>query len=389
MEQIVYKDRRGTNSVKWDILEEKYGDPDLVSLWVADMDFQVPECVRQSLREYIEQGTFGYYKPSEGYLEAFIQWEKTCHEYDVQKEWLRFAPGVVPALNWLVQILTEPGDGVAVMTPVYYPFMGAVQNNGRTLVDCPLRCENGIYTMDLEKFEQLAAAGKMKLFILCSPHNPVGRVWTKEELTRLMAICEKYQIMVLADEIHQDIVTGDKKKTTAATVSAYAHNIVTVTAASKTFNLAALQNSLVMIPDEEIRVKWDRFTEQIRVTDGNAMGYIAVQSAYENGRPWLDQVLDIIRGNFVYMRDTLQEALPEIVIAPLEGTYLMWIDLGAYVSPHQMEEVVQKKARMAVDFGDWFGGEHYATCIRVNLATSRENIEKAARQLIEAVKEQQ
>ena len=390
MEEIIYRERKGTDCVKWDVLQEKYGQDDLIALWVADMDFQVPACVQQSLRDYVESGVYGYYKVPDRYYEAFMTWEKQYHGYEVQREWIRFAPGVVPAINWLVQVMTEPGDGIGVMTPVYYPFMNAVNDNGRKLINCPLKKVEGTYTMDLDRFEQLAAAGEMKLFILCSPHNPVGRVWTREELQGLLTICDKYGIFVLADEIHQDIIVGDREQIAAATVAPRPENLVTMTAATKTFNLAGVQNSFVIIPSEEVRKRWDALTQPMHIDNGNAFGYIAVASAYAGGRQWLDQVLSIIRGNYEYMRDTLQAQLPLVQVHPLEGTYLSWVDLSAYVKPENMEEVVQRRARLAVDYGDWFGGEaygaDYAGFIRVNLATRRENVEQAVRQLVEAIR---
>lgn len=406
MEQIIYRERKNTDCVKWDVLQDMYGQDDLLALWVADMDFQVPACVQQSLRDYVDAGVFGYYKVPDRYHEAFMAWEKQYHGYEVQKEWIRFAPGVVPAINWLVQVMTEPGDGIGVMTPVYYPFMNAVNDNGRKLVNCPLKkvtvedidsdssqyegLTEGTYTMDLEKFEILAAAGEMKLFILCSPHNPVGRVWTRQELRGLLTICDTYGVFVLADEIHQDIIAGDRVQIAAATVAPNTDRLVTMTAATKTFNLAGVQNSFVIIPSEEVRARWDALTEPMHINNGNAFGYIAVASAYAGGRQWLDQVLQIIRSNFEYMRDTLKVQLPLIQVHPLEGTYLSWVDLSAYVRPEDMKTIVQEKARLAVDYGDWFGGEaygaQYAGCIRLNLATSRENIEEAVDRLVGAIK---
>ena len=389
MEQIIYRDRKNTDCIKWDVLKDKFGQDDLMALWVADMDFQVPACVQQSLRDYVESGVYGYYKVPDRYHEAFIQWEKTYHGYEVQKEWIRFAPGVVPAINWLVNVMTQPGDGIGVMTPVYYPFMTAVNDNGRKLINCPLKKVDGGYTMDLERFEKLAAAGEMKLFILCSPHNPVGRVWTREELVGLLTICDKYDIFVLADEIHQDIIVGDREQIPAATVAPNTNRLVTMTAATKTFNLAGVQNSFVIIPSEEVRKRWDALVEPLHINNGNAFGYVAVASAYAGGRQWLDQVIAIIRGNFEYLRDTLGEKLPQVQVYPLEGTYLCWVDLADYVKTEDMEEVVQRKARLAVDYGDWFGGEaygaEYATHIRINLATSYENIVQAVAQLVGAI----
>jgi len=208
-------------------------------------------------------------------------------------------------------------------------------------------------------------------------------------LVGLLTICDKYDIFVLADEIHQDIIVGDREQIPAATVAANTDRLVTMTAATKTFNLAGVQNSFVIIPSEEVRKRWDAFVEPLHINSGNAFGYVAVAGAYAGGRQWLDGVLQIIRGNFVYLRDTLGEKLPQVQVYPLEGTYLCWVDLAAYVKAEEMEEVVQRQARLAVDYGDWFGGEtygaDYATHIRINLATSRENIVQAVEQLVSVI----
>lgn len=383
-EEIIYRNRKGTDCNKWDALKERFGAEDLMPLWVADMDFEAPACVREALAACAADGLYGYYKVPESYYEAFMSWEKKYHGYETQRQWLRYSPGVVPAINWLVQILTEPGDGIGVMTPVYYPFMNAVKDNGRTLVDCPLKEDNGRYTMDLERFRELA--GQMKLFILCSPHNPVGRVWSYEELKELLDCCKENGIFVLADEIHHDLIAGDKEHVAAATVGDYSHMLVTMTAASKTFNLAAMKNSTVIIPDETVRKKWDAFTGRLHVGDGGMMGYVAVRAAYEGGREWLDGVLSIIKDNASCLREALAAELPEAVMSPLEGTYLAWVNLAAYVKPEDMKLVVQDMAGLAVDFGEWFGGSAYAPFIRVNLATSTENVKLAAERLCAAVK---
>lgn len=385
MSQVIYKDRPGTDCNKWDGCEEKFGDKNLLPLWVADMDFEAPSCVKEALRKYVDFGVFGYYRVPDSYYEAFINWEKTYHDYKVEKEWIRFAPGVVPAFNWLLHILTKEQDGVILMPPVYYPMREAVVNNHRTLVESPLKRTETGYVMDCEDFEKKIVDNDVKLFILCSPHNPVGRVWTKEELTCVLDICKKHHVYVLADEIHQDIIMEGYKKVTAAAAGDYDEILVTLTAATKTFNLAGCQNSIVIIQDEKLRTLYDDYMVRLRIKGGNAFGYIAVQSAYEGGREWLEKVLEIIEGNYRYMKEILQEKLPEAWVSELEGTYLMWIDLGAYVKPEDMEEMMQKQCALAVDYGAWFGDDGYETFIRVNLATRRENIELAAKRLLEAL----
>ena len=385
MSQVIYKDRLGTVCNKWDGCEEKFGDEHLLPLWVADMDFEAPSCVKQALKEYVDFGVFGYYQIPNRYYEAFINWEKTYHDYDVKKEWIRFAPGVVPAFNWLIHILTNERDGVLITPPVYYPFKDAVVNNNRTLVESPLMRLEDHYELDYEDFERKIKEQNVKLFIFCTPHNPVGRVWKKEEIVKVLDICKKYGVYVIADEIHQDIIMDGYQKVTAAATGNYDEIMVTLTAATKTFNLAGCQNSIVVIPNESLRKRYDDYLTRLRITGGNAFGYIAVQSAYEGGRKWLDEVLNIIEENYHLMKSILEEKLPKVWIPKLEGTYLMWIDLGAYVSADEIESVIQKDCGLAVDYGSWFGGEAYGTFIRVNLATREENIRLAAEKIVEVL----
>jgi len=373
-------------------------------MWVADMDFRVPECVTDALKKYMDMGAYGYYVPPASYYDSFIEWERKYHGYEVKREWMRFAPGVVPAFHWLVQILAGEGEAVAVMPPVYYPFMKAVENNGRRLVKCPLIHNGDGYVMDYEGFESAIVSEDVKLFIFCSPHNPVGRVWKEEEISRMLDICRKHNVYVLSDEIHHDIIMSGNVHVPSATAGDgnYDSILVTLTAATKTFNLAAVQNSIVIIPDDKIRAAWDDFTRGISLTGGNAFGYVAVRAAYENGRPWLDELLGIIEGNYRYLRGRLREELPGVRVADLQGTYLMWIDLSAYLEKivsmaadkysenpdaedaaiTAMQHLMEDECGIAVDYGAWFGGAEYAGCIRVNLATNRENIEHAADRLI-------
>ena len=385
MEELVYVDRRNSNCNKWDGQTAMFGEEGLHAMWVADMDFKIPQCVQKALHDYVDFGTVGYYHIPDGYYDAFINWEKTHFNFEVKREWLRFAPGVVAAFNWMLQILTEPGEAVIVMTPVYYPFLQAVTNNERKLITSELVNESGKYTIDFEDFEKKIIDNDVKAFILCSPHNPVARVWTKEELTRMFEICHRHHVYVISDEIHQDFVFGDRTQTPSYQATEHWDEMVAITAPSKTFNLAGGQNSFVIIADEKLRARWDDFAKRIRLMTGNAFGFVAAEAAYKGGRNWLDKVKKQIANNDQYLRELFKEKLPEIVVTPLEGTYLVWIDLRAYVKPEDTREFIQKKCRLAVDFGDWFGGEQFNGFIRMNLATSRENVEIGARRIIDGI----
>lgn len=384
-EPILYVDRKGTHCEKWDGLGERFGREDLLALWVADMDFRVPQCVLEAEKDYLDTGVFGYYHPSEGYYQAFMDWEQERHGYSVQREWLRFSPGVVPAINWLIQIFTEPQDRVLVLTPVYYPFLHAVRDNERTLVACQLVHQDGQYTVDLAAFEAAIAENQVRMFIMSSPHNPVSRVWRREELTAMLDICKKHGVLVLSDEIHQDLTFDGHKHIPSATAGDYRHMVITLTAASKTFNLAGCQNAFVVLPDAKLRKEYDAFTKRIHIREGNPFGYIAVEAAYRGGKAWLQQVQEIIWNNYGYLREQLAIHLPKACVTPLEGTYLMWVDFAAYLQPEEMERFFEETCGIAVDYGAWFEGDGQSH-IRINLATSRENVEKAMSAILQGLK---
>lgn len=385
MEEIKYVDRVGTDCSKWDSMDARFGDNDLMALWVADMDFMAAECVRKAAREYADFGIYGYYKVPDAYYQNFIDWEEKYHHCHIEKQWLRFSPGVVSPINWYVNMKTKPGDGIIVLTPVYYPFLDAIRDNGRQLISCDLVRKDKVYHIDYADFEKKIVDNKVKLFILSSPHNPVGRVWKKEELEQLLAICRKHQVFVVADEIHHDLIMPGYEHTEILNIPGYIDMLVVLTAGSKTFNLAGCKNSFVILPDEKLRQEYDDFLAALRIRGGNAFGYVAVAAAFGGGRPWLEGVIDIIHKNAQYVEETLAEKLPEAVVSPLEGTYLQWVDLGAYVKPNETQELIQNKCRLAVDYGEWFGGERFGSFIRLNLATSPENIKEAVSRIVKNI----
>lgn len=386
MEELKYVDRRNTNCGKWDGLSYMFGRDDLIAMWVADMDFQAPGCVKEAMMHYVEQGVFGYYAVPPSYYDAFLEWEKKHYDFQVEKEWIRFSPGVVAGFSWAIQIMTDPGDAVIVMTPVYYPFMNAIKNNKRKLITCDLKNQKGIYTIDYDNFEKKIEENQVKLFIMCSPHNPVGRVWKKEELSRMLEICKKHHVMVISDEIHQDLTYEGHKNIPALLDEEYHDMLISMTAPSKTFNLAGVQNSIILIANNALRQKWDQFVEGIRVKSGNTFGYIAAEAAYRGGEEWYEAVKCQIVKNFYYLSDTLKEKLPQVVVSPLEGTYLAWVDLRAYEKTEKIKDKIINECKLAVDFGDWFGGERYRGFIRMNLATSFENVVTAVDGLVHCFK---
>ena len=383
---VKYVDRVGTDCNKWDSMDARFGDNDLMALWVADMDFKVPQCAIDAAVKYAEFGIYGYYKVPNEYHQAFIDWEKKYHNCEIKKEWLRFSPGVVSPINWYVNMKTKPGEAVIVMTPVYYPFLDAINNNGRKLVSSDLINNGGVYTVNFEDFEQKIVDNNVKLFILSSPHNPVGRVWKREELEQMLAICRKHGVFVVADEIHHDLIMPGHEHTEILNIPGYTDMVVAITAGSKTFNLAGCQNSFVILPDEKLRAEYDEFLNTVRIKGGSAFGYVAVAAAFRGGREWLEEVISIVKENADYIKNTLAEKLPKAVVSPLEGTYLLWVDLGAYVEEGKMKEFIQDKCRLAVDYGDWFGGDRFGGHVRCNLATSKENIMEAVDRIVKNAK---
>lgn len=380
-----YVNRLGTHSYKWDSLKKEFGEDDLLAMWVADMDFPSPSCVTDALKRYID-APLGYFSTPDSYYAAIVKWEREKHGYTIEPEWICVTPGIVPALHWAVRAFTNPGESVMVSTPVYYPFMNAVNNSeGRRLVKCDLKKTGTYYEVDFERFEQDIVDNAVKLYILCNPHNPVGRVWTETELRQILEICKRHNVMVISDEIHQDIVNPalGRKKVTAATVGDYDDMLITMASASKSFNLAAVQNSFIIIPNEKYRASFSEFLVKLAVDDVNGFGHIATEAALTKGAPWLDEVLQIIYENFAYLKGRFEAECPAVKISELEGTYLVWMDFSAVCSTQEeVKELIQNKCKIAMDYGAWFGSEGGNAFARMNIATSRENVEIACDRII-------
>lgn len=376
-------ERWGTDSLKWDALQVRFGDPDLIAMWVADMEFKVPEAVREAMHERIEHGVFGYSFIPDDYYDAVIEWQKTYHGNTLQKEWFRFGTGVVGALYWFVNAFTQPGDAVMIITPVYYPFHNAVNDTDRRLVLHELENENGIYNLNFESFESDIKKNGVKMLIHSSPHNPVGKVWTEEELEKLLDICKRNNVLVISDEIHQDIILGQKKQIPAFAVKNGSHmdHVITATAASKTFNLAGLIHCHIYIPDKKLRDTYDAYVKTVNQTETNIMGYVATRAAYKYGREWLDALLDVIRANKEYVEAQFAEHLPKVIISPLEGTYLQWVDMRAYIGTENTKDFIQGKCRIALDYGEWFCPKGHGF-IRLNLATDPKYVKQAVENII-------
>lgn len=386
---LKYVDRRGTDCSKWDALKSQFGEDGLLAMWVADMDFEIAEPIRKAVRAYVDNVPWGYYEPNISYKEAFIEWEKKHHGYEVKPEWICFSPGIVSAFYWVTCMMTDPGDAVILLSPIYYPMKNAVTLNGRKLVMCDMVHRGGEYFVDYEKFEKDIVDNDVKVFIMSSPHNPVGKIWKAEELRKLMEICRKHKVFVISDEIHQDFEFNGHVHVPTATLGDYDDMLVTMCAVSKTFNLASCQNSFIIIPDEKIRAKYQEYAKMVHGYDGNGFGFVAVEAACRYGRPWFEELKAQVWTNYCYVRDTFAKELPDVTVADLQGTYLLWLDFSKYFKTQkECEDFMQGKCKLAFDYGTWFGkgGDDYCGFVRMNLATSLENVKDACDRIIKNLK---
>lgn len=377
-------ERKQTNSLKWDELQNRFGASELLPLWVADMDFKIPKSVQKAMAERIEHGVFGYSTVPDSYYTAFFNWMSSRFGVNLERDWLRFSTGVVNSIYWLVNAFTNPGDAVIILTPVYYPFHNAIKDNKRKLVSSELAYRDGKYTIDFAAFEEQIIKNDVKLFIHCSPHNPVGRVWTGQELMQLYDICVKHDVLIVSDEVHQDFVRKDLNFISSLTLKDYFSHLVILNSASKTFNLASLLHSHVIIPDSRNRAIYDDYTKTIHQAEISVMGIIATEACYLEGEEWLADLSEVIEYNYRLLKETFAQKAPQILVSEKEGTYLVWIDLSQYIDPSEIKPFIQDKCRLAVDYGEWFG-EQSKGFIRLNLATRPECIQYVTEQIIQNV----
>lgn len=380
-------ERRNTGSLKYDLAVRRGKPEGVLPLWVADMDFRTPQCVVDALVERSRHGIFGYSESDDAYFAAVQNWYAKYFGFSVRQEWLLKTPGIVFAICAAMRALTQKGDAVLIQPPVYYPFSACVRDNGRKLVENRLVYSDGRYSIDFTEFERKIAENGVKMFLLCSPHNPVGRVWTREELSRMGDICHAHNVIVVSDEIHSDFVYGGRRHHVFATLKKeYEDMSIVCTAPSKTFNLAGLQISNIFIPNAEMRRTVRREINNSGYDELNSMGMVACKAAYEGGRDWLDELIAYLTGNFAFIRAYLNENLPEIRLVEPEGTYLAWLDCGALAMPDDdLKTLIEQKAGLWLDDGPMFGpgGEGFQ---RVNIACPRPVLERAFRQLAQAVR---
>ena len=375
-------DRHGTNAIKYDLAVARGKPKDVLSLWVADMDFPTAPAILEALHAKVNHGIFGYSVPDENFYETVKNWQKTEHDFDIARHWVVTTPGVVFAIACAIRAFTREREAVIIQTPVYYPFKNMILANNRKLVTSSLFEKDGKWQIDFDDFEKKIVENDVKLFILCSPHNPVGRVWTREELTRLSEICLKHNVIVFADEIHNDFVFEPNKHIVFSTISKEAAwNSVISTSASKTFNLAGLQFSVNFIQNPVLKKKFHDERDKTGYDEPSLMGFVATQAAYEHGKDWLTALKKHLVENLDFVRNFVKENLPKVRLIEPEGTYLLWLDFSAYgYSDSELDNLIVNKAKVWLDRGTMFGceGEGYQ---RINIATPRPILEEALKRI--------
>lgn len=378
-------DRRGTDCLKYDFGMKRKGRDDLLPMWVADMDFRLPDEILEELHRRIDHGIFGYTDPLDDYFAALNHWFSTRYGYTVDPSWVTLGAGLVYGIHISIQAFTEPGDSVAVMQPVYYPFSEAIQNNGRRLVNCQLHYEGGRYSIDFAALERKLQEERVKALIFCSPHNPVGRVWSREEVERVAQLCLANEVILMVDEIHCDFIfPGQSFFSCMQLEEKYRRIIALYSSPGKSFNIAGFQSANIIIPDDTLRSKFRRANARAGYSQANVMGQTALIACYTKGAHWLDALVEYIYGNVKYAKDFIEEHIPRAVVVEPEGTYLLWVDFsGCGVSSDELERVILDEAKLWLDSGAIFGAET-ALFERFNLACPRSVLERAMEQLKEA-----
>lgn len=371
-------DRRNTRCLKYDFAVERHMPADVLPLWVADMDFETSSYIEDAIIERAKHAIYGYSEVKTPYFDILKKWMQKHHDWDIQRKWLVKTPGVVFALAMAVKAYTEPGDAVLIQQPVYYPFSEVIKDNGRNVVSNTLYLgEDNRYHIDFEDFEQKIVDNQIKLFLLCNPHNPVGRVWTKEELTRLGDICVKHHVTVVSDEIHEDFVFKGKHQVFANVKKEYEDITVTCTAPSKTFNIASLMISNILIPNPELKRKFKHQMDAAGISQLNVLGLVACEAAYEHGEEWYQAMKNYVKENIEFVKQYVEKQLPGVNMVEHEGTYLVWLDFrGTGLSVEELDDKIINQAKLWLDSGKIFGscGEGFQ---RINVACPRKVLEEA------------
>lgn len=393
-------DRRGTNSVKWEFRQkpddpmaveptDRFFGPDrMLPMWVADMDFRCPESVVQALVDTAQRGIYGYTVPADSFFQSVVSWMQRRHGWEIDPKWICTTPGVVPALHMLVRTFVSAGEGVLIQRPVYYPFFGSIERNGAALVNAPLLYESGEYHMNWDDLERQVANPSVKMAILCSPHNPIGRVWSKEELARFGEACLTHNVLVVSDEIHGDLIYPGNAFTPFAKISRdLAEHSIICTAPSKTFNIAGLHTSCIIVPNDDLRARFQKTLQSNGFFGMTTFGMAALQAAYDHGEPWLGQLLEYLQGNLDYLLSYVSEHIPALSVVRPQGTYLVWLDcrkLG--LDKKHLERLMRDEAKVYLDEGYIFGPEGVGF-ERMNIACPRHLLADALERIKRAVDE--
>jgi cystathionine beta-lyase len=379
-----YIDRQGTDSVKFELNGTIFGKEEVLPMWVADMDFEVPDFIQEAIVQRAMHPVYGYTFRPRRFFEAAASWLFRRHGWEISPDSFSFSPGIVPALNMIVMQFTEPGDKIVVQPPVYFPFFNAVTNHKRELVYNTLIKNNGTYSMDFDQLEACFREGA-RMFFLCHPHNPVGRVWSKDELERLAELCIRYNVLVISDEIHSDLLLFGNRHIPFASLSKEIADLTfTCIAPSKTFNLAGLYTSVVIATKPELKQGYERVLDAVHVGGGSLFGQVAFEAAYTHGDAWLEQLILYLEKNFLFMKDFLSQSIPGASVSPLEATYLAWMDLSFLgKNEKELKRFMIEEASLGLNDGPMFGpgGTHHQ---RMNIATSRRMLERGLKQLAEA-----
>ncbi len=369
-------DRKGTGCKKWDMISKDYGD-DVIPLWIADMDFEIPYEISESIKKRADHPILGYTMAPDTYYEAVIDWFKKIHNWVIEKEYIQFTPGVVPGINAIISTFTKPGDDVIIQTPVYHPFARLIKNNGCNVVENPLKLEDGYYSMDFDNLEEVITK-RTRLLILCSPHNPIGRVWKREELEKLGEICVENEILVVSDEIHADIVYPPNEHIVFSNINQrLANNSIICTAPNKTFNIAGLQTANIVIQNEKLRNEFEIQLEKLCIPGGTIFGIIAQETAYRNGESWYKELIKYLNENVDYVVKFFETRIPKIKVKKPEGTYLLWLDCSALnMNEEELVDFFIKDCKVLLNEGSIFG-KGYELFQRMNVATSRKVLQEA------------
>lgn len=376
-------DRRGGDSVKWN----HFSTDDIVPLWVADMDFPAAPAIQEALQRRVDHGVFGYAQVDEGYYDAIVSWQRRRHQWDVDRQWILYTTGVVPAVSCVIKALTLPGEKVLVMTPVYNCFFSSIRNQGCDVEECALVRKGDSYIIDWQDFEKKCQEDKVTVFLLCNPHNPVGRVWTREELARMGDICARHHVRVVSDEIHCELMMPGSTFVPFAAVSEQnLSNSVTLCSPSKAFNIAGLQNAYLVCSDDKIRRRIDRVLNIYEVCDVNAFGIVALKAAYNDSEQWLDDLCQYIWDNYQWVRQFLGERMPNVTVCRLEGTYLAWLDIRQLgISSEEATRRLLHEGKVFVSSGTLYGQRDGEGYLRVNLACPRQTLEEGMRRFVQAL----